>query len=79
MQLHWRLGYKGGRYSCHKKDKELEEAEEVRRRPAGDEEKVEVAAWGPAGIVCARIVEKRHHTRGVLRVLRSNALNAVLP
>jgi hypothetical protein len=79
MQQHWRLGYKGGKYSCHREDKEQEEAEEVRSQPAGDEERAEAVAWAPAGIVCARIVERRHPTRGARLVLRSNALNAVLP
>jgi hypothetical protein len=80
MQWHWRLVYKGGRYSCHREDKEQEEAaEEARNHPAGDEERAEVAAWALAVIVCARIVERRHPMRGVRRVLRSNALNAALP
>jgi hypothetical protein len=78
MQWHWRFVYKGGRYSWHKEDRSQEVAEGVRRRPAGDGEKVEAVAWALVVIVCVRIVERRHPMRGVRRVLRSNALNAAL-
>ncbi len=79
MQRHWKLVYKGGRDSCHREDKEQEEAEEARSLPAGDEEKAEAVAWALEVIVCARIAERSHPMRGVRRVLRSNALNAALP
>ena len=79
MQRHWRLGYKGGRYLWHKKDKEQETEEEDRNHPAGDGVRAEAVAWALAGIVYARIVEKRRLMNAVRHVLRSNALNAKLP